>query len=334
VQYFQYRKSRGSGEKFHGAVIDHVGNENTRVFREVAEVGQMLQKLEGVVGAATPAEVAIIYDWENRWILEEVQGPRRNMHQAWVEDQYAAFWSRGVSVDVIGVEDDFAKYKLLVAPMLYLLKPGVAERLREFVNRGGTLVGTFLTGIADENDLCFAGGWPGAGLREVFGIWAEEIDSLYDDEKNRIIPSDGDAGLSGEYSATLACDLMHAESARVLAIYGDDFYAGRPVLTCNAFGSGSAYYIAARTDTRFLKDFYGKLIAQLQLPFALDAELPEGVTAQLRTDGARRFVFVLNFTGKEQPIAMKEAVRDMLNDGAVQDQLVLPAYGSAVLEKV
>lgn len=335
VQYFQYRKSRGSNEKFHGAVIDHVGHENTRVFKDVAEVGQVLAKLDPVIGASTPAHVAIIYDWENRWILEEVGGPRKNIHEAWVEDHYASFWSRGVSVDVIGEEDDFGRYKLLIAPMLYLLKPGVADRLREFVSRGGTLVGTFLTGITDENDLCFSGGWPGAGLREVFGIWAEEIDSLHDDEKNSIIAAaDADAGLTGVYSATLACDLIHAESAKVLATYGEDFYSGRPALTVNTFGSGAAYYVAARTDARFLVDFYGKLITSMQLPKALDSELPEGVTAQLRTDGTRRFVFVLNFSAKERVIPVKEPFRDVVSDLPVQEQMVLPGYGSMVLEKV
>ena len=46
VQYFQWRKSRGSNEKFHGAVVDHLGNENTRVFREVSALGQTLKDIE------------------------------------------------------------------------------------------------------------------------------------------------------------------------------------------------------------------------------------------------------------------------------------------------
>jgi beta-galactosidase len=40
VQYFQWRKGRGAAEKFHGAVVDHAGHENTRVFQDVVEVGQ------------------------------------------------------------------------------------------------------------------------------------------------------------------------------------------------------------------------------------------------------------------------------------------------------
>jgi beta-galactosidase len=287
VQYFQFRKSRGSAEKFHGAVVDHVGHAETRVFREVAEVGQMLEGLAGVVGCATPAEVALVYDWDCRWILDEAAGPVKSLYEPVVLAHYRAFWRQGVPVDVRGSTDDLRGYKLIIAPLLYLLKPGVAERLTEFVRNGGTLAGTFLTGIADENDLVFEGGWPGP-LRKVFGIWAEEIDYLYEDESNRLMP--------GDYRVTRVCDLIHAEGAEVVATYGDDFYAGRPCVTRNRFGTGHAWYIAANAEQRYLNDFYRERVRDLGLRRALDAELPDGVTAQIRGE----YVFLLNFTNQPQ----------------------------------
>lgn len=74
--YFQLRQSQGSSEKFHGAVIDHYGKDDTRVFKEVTEVGESLEKLQEVTGAKNPAQVAVVYDWENRWAMEDAQGPR------------------------------------------------------------------------------------------------------------------------------------------------------------------------------------------------------------------------------------------------------------------
>jgi beta-galactosidase len=74
VLYFQIRKSRGSTEKFHGAVVDHVGHENTRVFRDVQAVGARLRKLEAVLGTVTEPRVAIVYDWQNRWAIDGAQG--------------------------------------------------------------------------------------------------------------------------------------------------------------------------------------------------------------------------------------------------------------------
>jgi beta-galactosidase len=342
VQYFQYRKSRGSSEKFHGAVVDHVGHENTRVFRDVAEVGQALKALRGAVGFPTPAQVAIVYDWENRWVLSEVQGPPRAgnngwagsaLFEGWVQAHYRAFWQRGIAVDVVGQDDDLSRYTLVVAPMLYLLKPGTAERLSEFVRNGGTLVGTFLTGIADENDLVFLGGWPGP-LRPLFGVWAEEIDYLYPDESNRLMPEGALAATArGPYKVTAACDLIHAESADVLATYGDDFYAGRPCLTVNRVGKGQAFYLACRAEERFLEDFYAGLESSLGLRRALAGDLPRGVTAQVRSDGKRDFVFVLNFTREAQEIAVGEGVKDVLAGGAVTDPVRLEPYGVRVFER-
>ena len=77
-----------------------------------------------------------------------------------------------------------------------------------------------------------------------------------------MLPVAGNAlGLTGEYEAREFCDLIHAETATVLATYGADFYAGRPALTVNELGQGQAYYIASRNDERFLDDFYAALAA-------------------------------------------------------------------------
>ena len=161
-------------------------------------------------------------------------------------------------MDVISEDADFCPYKLLIAPMLYMLKPGVADRMSRFVEKGGTLVVTYWSGIVDENDLCFLGGWPGGGLREVFGIWDEETDTLAPTERSRVMMQSGnELGLNGSYTAHDYFALIHAESARVLATYGGEFYAGRPALTVNDFGQGKAYYVASRNEELFLDDFLG-----------------------------------------------------------------------------
>ncbi len=241
VQYFQWRKSRGSSEKFHGAVVDHVGHEHTRVFADVADLGTKLEKLADVVGTTVRPDVAIIYDWENAWAMNDAQGPRSG-DKGYLEackHHYRAFWDRGIPVDIIDMDQDFSRYKLLVAPMLYMLRPGVDERLAAFVEAGGTLVTTYWSGIVDENDLVILGGWPGGKLREVLGIWAEEIDALYEEDVNLVEPAAGSGlGLSGVYEARDYCDLIHTEGAEVLATYGRDFYAGRPALTVNGYGDG------------------------------------------------------------------------------------------------
>ncbi|MBN1247626.1 MAG: beta-galactosidase [Anaerolineae bacterium] len=337
VQYFQWRKSRGSAEKFHGAVVDHVGHENTRVFRDVADVGQKLEKLSDVIGTTVRPDVALIYDWENAWAMNDAQGPRRG-DKGYFElckRHYRAFWAQGIPVDVIDATQDFSAYKLLVAPMLYLLRSGVDERIADFVAKGGTLVITYWSGIVNETDLVYLGGWPGGKLRKVQGIWAEEIDALYPEDRNALVPVDGNGlGLKGAYVVRDYCDLVHPEGATVLATYKSDFYAGRPALVVNAYGEGQAYTLSTNADDRFLADFYGALAGRLDLLRSLEAHLPHGVSAQLRTDGERPFIFLMNFNDAVRGIDLGEATyTDLLTGETLSGVVTLGVYDVKVLTR-
>jgi len=335
VQYFQWRKSRGSSEKFHGAVVDHVGHEHTRVFRDVADVGRKLEALREVAGTTVRPDVAILYDWENLWAMDDAQGPRTGDkgYQQTCKRHYRAFWARGIPVDVIDMDQDLSRYKLLVAPMLYLMRPGVDERIAAFVAAGGTLVTTYLSGIVDENDLVHLGGWPGGALRKVLGLWDEEIDAMYPDDRNTAVPAPGnDLGLQGDYALRDYCSLVHPEGSSVLATYKDDFYAGRPVLTVNAHGAGRAYYLASNPDDRFLADFYAALEAERGLLRSLETDLPPGVSAQMRSDGVTRYVFVMNFNAGEIVVDLGATPRrDLLTGRDVQGPVTLEGYGVLVL---
>jgi beta-galactosidase len=336
VQYFQWRKSRGSSEKLHGAVVDHVGHEHTRVFREVAEVGAVLEQLAKVVGTSVRPDAAIIYDWENRWALHDAEGPRNaGLHfDEAVKCFYRPLWQHGVPVDVIDMDQDFSKYKLLIAPMLYMVRPGVGERIESFVENGGTFVATYWSGIVDEHDLCFLGGFPGP-LRKTLGIWAEEIDALHDGQTNRIAMVDGNAlGLSANYEYYELYERIHLEGAEALAVYQTGFYTGRPALTVNRFGKGKAYYVASRNKEPFFSDVLGKIIAEGRFRRAIDTELPEGVTAQMRTDGTRDFVFLLNFNPEERSVALDgDDYTDLLQGVAVQGELKLAGHGVRILQR-
>jgi beta-galactosidase len=337
VQYFQWRKSRGGYEKFHGAVVDHGGGSDSRVFHEVAEVGEILKRLEDVAGSGVPAETALLFDWENWWALEEASGLSLEGEKGYWQTclaHHRPFWSLGLPVDVIGPEEELGAYRLVIAPMLYLLRPGVAEGLERFVKGGGTLVSTYWSGIANETDLCFLGGFPGP-LRMVLGIRSEELDSLYPQESNRVVPRPGnELGLAGEYRARHFCDLVRLESARALAEYGEDFYRGLPALTVNDFGRGRAYYLASWNEEPFLQDFYRALSERLGLRRALEAPLPRGVSAQLRADGKNEYLFLLNFTQETQELELGSAsLDDLLSGRATSGKMVLPPYGLGVLRR-
>jgi beta-galactosidase len=335
VQYFQWRKSRGSVEKFHGAIIDHVGHLDTRVGREVTRLGEMLERLPDVVGCRTEARVAIIFDQQNRWALDDAEGPRNKgmEYEKTVNEHYRPFWEQGIAVDIIDADGDLSPYALVIAPMLYMVREGFAERAEAFVAAGGHLVTTYWSGVVNETDLCHLGGFPGP-LRKLVGIWAEEIDCLDDGERNLVQGLAGNAsGLQGPYQVRHLCELIHAESAQVLATYRDDFYAGRPAVTVNRFGKGKAWHVASRNDLPFQRDFFAAIINELALPRAIDGDFPPGVVATARTDGETTWVFVQNFTAQQQLITLPQGYTDCMTDAAATGDTVLLAWDCRVLKR-
>lgn len=185
--YFQWRKSRGSSEKFHGAVVDHDNDTENRVFKEVAQVGKTLEKLAPVVGTNRPADVAIMYDWENNWALNDAQGfgLSTKRYPQTLQEHYRAFWEKDIPVDVITKEENFENYKLLIVPMLYLVSEETIARLKAFVAGGGHLVMTYISGLVNEHDLTYLGGWH-KDLQEMFGMKPVETDTYYPSDRNAI----------------------------------------------------------------------------------------------------------------------------------------------------
>ncbi|MGR5944833.1 beta-galactosidase [Enterobacter sp. C4G1] len=335
VQYFQWRKSRGSVEKFHGAIIDHVGHLDTRVGREVTRFGEMLERLPDVVGCRTEARVAIIFDQQNRWALDDAEGPRNKgmEYEKTVNEHYRPFWEQGIAVDIIDADCDLSPYALVIAPMLYMVREGFAERAEAFVAAGGHLVTTYWSGVVNETDLCHLGGFPGP-LRKLVGVWAEEIDCLDDGERNLVQGLAGNAsGLQGPYQVRHLCELIHAESAQVLATYRDDFYAGRPAVTVNRVGKGKAWHVASRNDLPFQRDFFAAIINELALPRAIDGDFPPGVVATARTDGETTWVFVQNFTAQQQLVTLPLGYTDCMTDTAAAGDTVLLAWDCRVLRR-
>ncbi len=324
VQYFQWRKSRGSHEKFHGAVVDHCGHENTRVFRCVTQTGTAIEKLSAVVGAYSNSKVAVVYDWENRWATDAFCG-FNNKNRDYLKEcirWYKPFYEKGISTDIIPMDADFSKYDLVIAPFLYMLKNGTKERIEKYVADGGNFVGTYLTGVVDKDDLCYLGGWPAGELKNVFGIWMEETDSLPENVKNR-------ATFNGtEYEIHHVCDLIHADTATVLGEYKDDFYAGMPSVTGNNYKNGKAWYVAFRNDDNLCEDVCTALINELGItPDDPDITAEDGLEIRKRGE----LLFVLNFTDTEKQLALAKEYKNVMTDEVLSGNSTVPPVSYLVL---
>ncbi len=327
VQYFQWRKSRGGSEKFHGAVVDHKNGSDTRVFREVAQVGARLEALSPkVLGTCNRPDVAILFDWENRWAVDDAQAVVNGMDYAKkVMDYYRPFWEQGVDVDLVNMDSDISGYSLVVAPLNYMYRGKWLEHIREYVKNGGTFVTTYWSGEVDGEDMCFLGSHP---LRDMLGIRTEEIDVRPLHSENAVL-WDG-----RRYAIRDLCAVVHSEGAQVLATYEKDFYAGYPALTRNNYGKGTAYFVAAECGEDFLRDLTVHLTHETGTSCTLAASFPEGVTVsrRVRDDGSGLW-FVQNFNDHSLTISLHESLRDAETGETLSGDVKLDTFQCLVLEK-
>jgi len=331
VMFFQLRRSIGACEKFHGAVIEHVGHEHTRVFRECAELGKELQQLsDRILDARVQAKVAIVFDWENRWGIELSSGPTVALdYVKEVHKYYDALFSQNIQVDMVGVEQKLTDYDIVIAPVLYMVKPGYAKQLEAFVANGGTFLTTFFSGIVNEADLVTLGGYPGE-LRKLLGIWAEEIDALLPEQRNELVMKQPFEGDQQTYECGMLCDLIHLEGAEAIAEYGMDFYQGMPAVTKHAYGKGQAWYVATSPEPAFLKDMLKRLCKDKGIQAAVKPA--EGLEVSSRTKQGESIHFLLNH--RAEPVVAEldgQTYTDLLSEQMVSGSVEVPGRGVVML---
>jgi beta-galactosidase len=328
--FFQWRQSQAGAEKFHGAVVTHEGNEHNRIFRQVAQTGADLKQLAPEVSNSyIHAQAAILIDWENWWDVEYLPGPSdRLRYWEQLNLYYRALHQLNIAVDVVQPDSDLSKYRLIIAPLLHVVRPGVANNLERFVERGGVLLATYYSGIVDQNDHVVLGGYPGE-LRKLLGVHVEEFDPWTSDMTNAVVIKAGP--LQGTYPSTLCGELVHLEGAQALGVFACDYYANQPALTVNQFGQGRAYYIATQVDEALLTPLTQQLCEQAGVSPVLNT--PEGVeaTRRVRSDG-RAIYFLLNHTEQVQSVSLPGgSYKSLLDDKQVEGQVEIAAVDVVVL---
>lgn len=327
VQYFQWRKGRGAAEQFHGAVVDHLGRNDTRVFKEVSEVGEILKKLAPVTGSKVMSKAAVLFDWSNRWAIKDMQGMARDTkkYEKEVRKFYNIHLKKGINADIVFPLEDLSSYSLVVLPMYYAVSKEAGEWLKEYVKNGGTVVATYLTAYVNENTLAYLGGFPGAGLGEVFGLYAEELDTLYPTDSNAVLMKDGNKALVEDY-----CELIKLTGAEVLGTYESDFYAGMPAVTVHSYGKGKAYYIGTRMEETDLIKFFTPIWSECGIK---EKELPEGVEYLTRTaeDGST-FDFYVNYNATPATVQLAKNGTNLLNGEAVSGKVEILPFNAVVVK--
>lgn len=298
VCYFQWRQSKAGAEKFHSAMVPHAG-EDSAVFRDVCELGADLNKLsdEGILGSRlAKSRVAVVFDYGSEWATEHTATPTQHVHHvdeplAW----FRALADQGVTADVVPVRGAWDGYEMVVLPSVYLLSEETTRRVRDYVVGGGRLVVTYYTGISDEKDHVWLGGYPGA-IRDVVGVRVEEFMPMGNDftgVPDRLELSNG----------AVAHDIVDVigsidESATVLATFKDNPWTGMdgvPAIVANTFGEGRSVYVGARLGREGLALSLPEILESLGMA---EAGGNDGRVLHVEREGAdgSRFVFSLNRT--------------------------------------
>lgn len=346
--FFQWRQSAAGAEMWHSAMVPHAG-EHTRVFRETAAAGQAVARLAEVAGSTVTAQVAIVHDADVWWALDVPSLPSAAAgdHPGALRRAHRALWDAGLTADFVRPDDpDLGRYRAVLAPSLYLVSQRAADRLAGYVAGGGRLLVEFFAGAVDPDGRVWPGGAPGP-LRDLLGVVCEEQRPLAAGACVPLVDGDGgadgtdgtDGGGAGGLGSVLGggrgtvwSEYLTARGARTVVSYGAGALAGRPAVTRNAVGAGSAWYVSTRLDDRA----YAAAVAAVLREAGAGPEvagLPAGVEAVRRgTPDGRAWLFLVNHG--EQAVRVAASGHELLADRPVGgDGLVLPGRAAAVVRE-
>jgi beta-galactosidase len=331
IVFFRWRQPRFGTEKFHGAVLPHNPSNDGRIYREVAQLGEEMKLLSpSIKGTAVKPEACILYSHDNEWALQQPNQPNKffNLREH-ILLFYTALHDRNIAVDFARPAEDLSGYKLVFAPSLQLLSGGEADRLKLYVQNGGTLVSTFNTGLVDEHNMAPDSGYP-HDLTDLFGLEVVEFDQLPAGEENHLTFK-GTFPTSHLHPARLWCDIIEPKDCQILATYAKDFYAGRPAMTMHNYGLGKAIYIGTQSH----QHFYGDLVTWLRQMCNLHPllKVPDSVEVSMRQKEDSRVFFLLNHQASPLRIQFYKPMHDFLTGNTFSGNYDLQPHGVLVLDE-
>jgi beta-galactosidase len=331
ILFFRWRQPRFGSEKFHGAVLSHTGRPEGRVYKEVMQLGDEMKLLApSLKGTHVQSEVCILFSHDNEWVLRQPNQPNKHFSlREHIQLFYNALHDRNIMVDFARPNEDLSQYKLVFAPSLHLLSGGEADRLKLYVQNGGTLVATFNTGLVDEHNIAPDTGYP-HDLTDLFGLEVTEFDQLPPGEENHLTFK-GSFPTSHLHPARLWCDLIEPKECQVLATYAKDFYSGKPALTMNTFGLGKAIYIGTQSH----QHFYNDLVVWLRQLCSLHPliKVPDNVEVSMREKEDTKVFFLLNHQMTPLRVQFYKPMHEFLTGHTIVGNYDLAPHGVLVLDE-
>lgn len=327
VLFFQWRASRAGAEKFHSAMVSHSGQASP-IWREVTTLGQEFDRAEPLDDAVVSARAGMVFSWPNWWAVESPAGPAHDFsiqdHLAWM---YLPLYRRCVTLDFCHPQEALESYEALVVPSLYLVTEAEASNLVEYVERGGTVVMSYWSGIVDEHDQVYLGPY-GGPLRPLMGCDVLEVAPLPSGDVVDVEWADG-----GRTTASYWLDLAVPSDGEVLATVVSGPWAGTPAVVRARCGAGSAYYIGTRLDADGLQPVYDMIPALRGERAGGGEDQVDGVERVTRRSPGRDYEFLVNHSDGERKVQLDAPGYDLLGDRPVDGTLELEQRGVAIVRR-
>jgi beta-galactosidase len=329
--YFRWRAALAGIEQFHSGILQHDGTESSISYWEAAQVAKELAKLSPYLeGSVVKSQAALLIDYDNLWSNRSYMNQELFPYLEVVGKYYDGLRQWGVNVDFVRPTDELDSYNLVIAPLLYIVDSEVAGNLRRFVEKGGTLIASFRSGIKDRNNNMTEQVLPGE-LARLLGITIHAWDTLPPNVRGQIRSTGGPLG-ENDYETSLFADLITLQTAASLATYSRGWHEGYHAVTANTVGKGSALYIGTHPDDPFYERLYRWVLSSSG--FGTGLHVPEGVELFTRSGEKGDVTFAMNFKDGPIALAIPGEYTDLLADRKVATEIELPPYGVAVLLKV
>lgn len=305
VVFFRWRTCAMGTEQYWHGILPHSGNPG----RRYAELKDMIQTMspimEEIKGSMPKTEVGIVFSFDQDYAFT-IQPHHKDLnyiHQ--VQKYYQAFYEQNIPVDFVQESGDFAKYRLLVAPLQYLMNPELEEKYISYVKNGGHLVLTMRTGVKDEHNLCMTDRELPGRLSEITGIEVLDYDCLWDTEVEINYQDQ-------VYKGVVWSDLMQlvSEHTKTMASYASEFYAGEPCVTAHPYGKGICYYIGTEPKEELMQALMEDICKQAEIS-ALANKVTE-VEFMTRENETSRYLFILNHSNESREYELPDTEYHMI----------------------
>lgn len=320
VVYFRWRTCSFGTEQYWHGILPHSGTPNRRYKELQRTISDLAPVMEACKGALPPAEAAILFDYGQNWALEIQPHHPELDYIDQITKYYNSFYEKNIPVNFINQSEDFSKYRLLVAPLLYLMDEELERKLGRYVENGGHLILTMRTGVKDETNICMTHRELPGNLGDLLGVEITDYDCLRDLDMS--VSLDGE-----EFPCFKWCDIITPKGANIIATYTMDYYTGEPAITSNPYGDGIVYYVGTEPGAELMEALMKGVFENV----GINLELADiNAEATIRSNEGVDYLFVLNHEGADRSVNIPEGWEPVFSDVCSG---ILPPYGIAVYKR-